>query len=97
MKGGMACVDVRIVFYAAGYEVKDWGNVSVRGRELWVSSEIWSWMGVTVPAITEVSHTYELGHLKSGNYTFTFMAWGVRVKSIQFVVRNWSRPGILPY
>ena len=100
MKDEVAYINVTIVFYSGGFEVRDWGDVNMDHRELWVDSQIWRWNGPSILVIWELCHTYDLGHLKGGRYTFTFKAWGLEVKSINFIVRGWLRHGrikILPY
>lgn len=79
-------INVSITFPDAGFTVSDWGTVIMEGYEIWVDSKIWDWTGPSALVITMLSHTYDLGRLEEGNYTFTFMAWGARVKSISFVV-----------
>ena len=100
MQDEVAYINVTIVFYSGGFEVRDWGDVNMDRRELWVDSEIWRWNGPSILVVWELSHTYDLGHLKSGRYTFTFKAWGREVKSIDFTVSGWLRHGkikILPH
>ncbi len=98
MEDEVAYINVTIVFYSGGFEVRDWGDVNMDHRELWVDSEIWRWNGPSILVVWELSHTYDLGHLKEGRYTFTFKAWGREVKSIDFIVRGWPGRGkILPF
>ena len=98
MEDEVAYINVTIVFYSGGFEVRDWGDLNMDRRELWVDSEIWGWTGPAILDIWELSHTYDLGHLKEGRYTFTFKSWGREVKSIDFIVRGWPRCGkILPF
>lgn len=85
----VAYINVTIVFYSGGFEVRDWGNVNMDGHELWVDSEIWRWSGPDIQIILKLSHTYDLGHLMRGRYTFTFKAWGLEVKTIDFIVSEW--------
>ncbi len=82
-----AYVNVTITFPTAGYNVSDWGTAIIKeDYDIWADSEIWQWTGVSIQVITKYSHTYELGHLKQGNYTFTFGSWGYPVKSLAFDV-----------
>lgn len=98
MKDEVAYINFTIVFYSEGFEVRDWGDLNMDHRELWVDSEIWRWNGPSILVIWKLSHTYDRGHLKGGRYTFTFEAWGREVKSIDFIVRGWLRHGkIHPY
>jgi hypothetical protein len=93
MKDEVAYINVTIVFYSGGFEVRDWGDVNTDHREFWVDAKIWRWNGPTIQVIWELSHTYDLGRLKGGKYTFTFKAWGREVKSIDFIIRGWLRHG----
>jgi len=83
-------MDISITFPDSGFMISDWGTVKREGCEIWVISEILDWTGYSFHVITIISHTYELGRLEDGNYTFTFMArdylWVVRVKSINLTV-----------
>lgn len=81
-----AYIDITITFTTSGYNVSSWGEVTKDGYILWVNSEIWHWTGASLAVITPVSHTYELGYLESGSYTFTFKAWSIDIKSIDFTV-----------
>jgi hypothetical protein len=84
---GVAYVNVAITFADAGYNVSDWGTCIKNGYDIRVDSEIWDWTGPSVLVITTLSHTYSLGRLEEGEYTFTFTAWGARVKSISFTIK----------
>lgn len=98
MKDEVAYINVTIVFYSGGFEVRGWGDLNMGRHELWVDSETWRWTGLAILGIWELSHTYDLGHLKEGRYTFTFKSWGREVKSIDFIVRGWPRFGkIFPF
>jgi hypothetical protein len=87
-----AYINITITFPTAGYDISSWGEVTKDGYILWANSEIWHWTGMCAQVITPVSHTYELGYLESGNYTFTFKAWGIDIKSIDFTV---ARAGVI--
>jgi len=79
-------INVSITFSDDGFSISDWGTVVREGCEIWADSKIWDWTGPSILVITRLSHTYNLGRLESGNYTFTFKAWGDNVKSINFTV-----------
>ena len=81
-----AYINITITFPTAGYDISSLGEVTKDGYILWANSEIWHWTDMCAQVITPVSHTYELGYLESGNYTFTFKAWGIDIKSIDFTV-----------
>jgi hypothetical protein len=86
MLDGTSYINISITFSCAGFKVSDWGTVMRKGYEIWADSKIWMWTGPSAQVITTMFHTYNLGCLESGNYTFTFMAWSVRVKSINFTI-----------
>jgi len=86
MLDGIPYIKVSITFSDGGFSISDWGTVVREGCEIWVDSKIWDWTGPSILVITRLSHTYNLGRLESGNYTFTFKAWGNNVKSINFTV-----------
>jgi hypothetical protein len=83
---GILYINVSTTFSDAGFNVSDWGTVVRDGHEILVNSKIWNWTGPSAQVITTLSHTYNLGRLEAGNYIFTFMAWSVRVKSINFTI-----------
>ncbi len=77
----VAYVKVCITFSDAGFGLSDWGSVTKYGCEIQVNSEIWEWTGPAAQAITTRCHTYDLGHLESEAYTFTFKAWGIPIEN----------------
>jgi len=85
-KNRVAYIDVAVTFTDAGYRVSDWGTIVKDGYEIWVDSKIWDWTGPAALVITTYSHTYDLGHLREGDYVFTFTAWCFPVKSISFSI-----------
>jgi hypothetical protein len=89
-------VEVTLTFSDGGYRVADWGVV-VRDTEAFsVDTQVERWTGASIQVITVETHTYNLGVLPGGNYTFTFMCWGNVVKSIEFVVDNTGTPQPTP-
>ncbi len=86
MENETSYVDVQLVWPDTGHKVSSWGTVVKDGYNIWVDAEMWEWTGVSLLVITYESHTYDLGYLEAGNYTFTFKAWGFPVKSISFTV-----------
>ena len=82
----VAYVKVSITFYDAEYNISNWGDVVKDGHEIWADSEIWDWTGPAALVITTLCHTYNLGELKHGTYTFTSKAWSLPVKSIVFTI-----------
>ena len=83
-KEEISYINVTLVFPDSGYMVSDWGTVVMDGSAIWVDSQIWDWTGPALAVITTRSHTYSLGFLEAGEYTFTFKVWGYPVKSISF-------------
>ena len=87
MLDGISYVNATITFLDSGYDISYWGTVVREGQQIWVNSEIWIWtIGFVLPYVWELSHTYNLGNLEQGDYTFTFKAWNTIVKSIDFNV-----------
>jgi len=97
MKDEVAYINVTITFYSGGFEIRNWGLIIKEGHELWADSEIWRWTGPVILVVWKITHTYNLGYLKNGKYTFTFRAWGYDVKSIEFIVTGWLKRGSSPY
>ena len=86
MSNGISYINVSMTFPDSGFHVSDWGTV-VRDRgQIWADSKIWDWTGYSFFWIITLSHTYDLGRLEEGNYTFTFKAWGFDVESVSFTV-----------
>lgn len=81
-----AYINITMTFPTPCYDIASWGDVTKDGYIFWVDSEIWRWTGICIQVIWSISYTYELGDLESGNYTFTFKAWSIDIKSIDFTV-----------
>jgi len=88
MENQTAYIKVIITFPTPCHNVSNWGEVAKYGYSLSASSEIWKWTGPCIQVIWTVTHTYDLGYLEEGNYTFTFKAWNMPVKSIEFTVNQ---------
>jgi len=95
MKDEVAYVNVTITFYSGGFEVKEWGVVNRKGGGLWADSEIYRWTGPAIQVVWKTPHTYSLGHLKAGRYTFMFKVWGREVQSIDFIIAGRLKYGKL--
>lgn len=80
-----AYINVTITFGDPCFNISDWGTV-IKADYVWVDSEIWHWTGGCILVLWPVSHTYELGYIEKGKYTFTFKSWGRPVKSIDFTI-----------
>ena len=78
------------VTLAIGYpcvNVSSWGEAMRGNSSFSVSSEIWWWTGFCVQWVAPpILHTYDLGYLEEGLYTFTFQVWDIEVKRIPFAV-----------
>lgn len=85
-------VTVTYTFPTTGYTV-DWGDVVSDGSEFIAETQVWAPTGVVAEHFTSVSHTYELGDLPVGTYTFDVNAWGEFVKGITFGVPVIDPPG----
>jgi len=88
---GISYINVSIGFGDPCYEF-DWGTVAREDYEIWVDSMIWDWTGGCIEIPITLSHAYDLPPLEEGNYTFTFMAWSVSVKSINFTAPDTKLP-----
>ena len=82
-----AYVKVTITYPVIALNVSDWGVVLRNGSDFRVNAQVWLLISdVYLPMVQVLSHTYDLGYLESGSYTFTFSAWGVSVKDLYFIV-----------
>lgn len=86
MKNQIAYINISILFPYPCFHILSWGDLTRDGNILWVDSEIWRLANGCPTVLMWKSHTYELGHLEIGSYTFTFEAWGSSVKSTSFTV-----------
>ncbi|MEM2704719.1 MAG: hypothetical protein QXR45_16355 [Candidatus Bathyarchaeia archaeon] len=103
VSSGVSYVNVSISFPHPMFNVSSWGDPIIIGNSISVDAEIWQYTGPTMPLITIVQHTYELGTLSPGEYNFTFMTWGQTVKSITFkikrdiaIIKVWCKKNIVP-
>lgn len=86
-ENGISYINVTIEFRSTGFDVSSWGAPNFSGNVITVDAKIWMWTGASCPVIIKVTHTYALGSLASGEYTFIFKVWGFPVKSIKFTIR----------
>jgi len=84
--GGISYIDTSIELTTSGYNVSTWGIPVSTGNNISVDAEIWRWTGVVIPVVITLSHTYNIGSLRSGQYTFTFKVWLFPVKSTTFTL-----------
>lgn len=82
--GGNTFAEVRLTFPNTGYRVTDWGEVARNDSSFSVNARVERWTGGSGQAITTLEHTYPLGALAPGAYSFTFKSHGIVVKSQQF-------------
>jgi len=87
------------VTFAEGLNVTDWGTVTQSGSQFIVDVDVYKWNGTEVPEVPDESrvHTYDLGTLSYGTYTFILKAWGSQVASESFEVPDLEPPTILGY
>ncbi len=82
-------VTVFITFRHAGFNVT-WGTVSRKDNRFIANAEVYEWTGPAAQVITIKKHTYELGKLKPGNYTFEFRVNGVKMSELSFTIKSSS-------
>lgn len=92
MQAQVSYVNVTIEFPDSGFAISSWGAPNITGHTIAVDAEIWDWLGLSMPGIITMSHTYTLGDLVAGDYAFCFEAWGSSVKSTTFHVS----PAVVP-
>jgi hypothetical protein len=95
-KNDTSYMNITVEFPSSGYNVSDWGTPNIVGDSISVNATIWDWTGIDMPLVTTKSHTYSLGNLSVGEYSFIFKAWGSRVKDTTFIVPEFPLLLILP-
>jgi hypothetical protein len=92
--GANTFAEVRLTFPNTGYRVTDWGPVVRNNNDISVDAKVERWTGASAQMITTLEHTYSLGLLTPGTYSFTFKSNGVVIKSQQFdpstAVERWE-------
>ena len=81
--GSTTYAKVRLTFPTGGWRV-DWGQVTRAGNAFTADAKVERWDGITTQAITYAEHTYNLGVLESGSYSFTFKSYGTVIRSQTF-------------
>jgi hypothetical protein len=76
--------EVRLTFPNTGYRVTNWGQLARNDSDLSVDATVERWTGASGQMITILEHTYSLGPLTPGAYSFTFKSHGVVIKSQHF-------------
>jgi uncharacterized protein (TIGR03437 family) len=84
--GGNTSAEVRLTFPNAGYRVTDWGEVARNDREFSVDAKVERWTGVSAQVITTLKHTYALGALAPGTYSFTVKIYSSVARTEQFSI-----------
>ena len=75
------------LYFGPCMNISSWGTVEKENSSLNVNTEIWKWTGWCVHWIPPpILHTYDLGYLEKGLYTFSFKVWNIEVKRIPFAV-----------
>lgn len=82
--GGNTFAEVRLKFPNTGYRVTDWGQLARNGDSFSVDARVERWTGVSAQVLTTLEHTYSLGPLAAGAYSFTFKSNGAVTASRQF-------------
>jgi uncharacterized protein (TIGR03437 family) len=82
--GGNTFAEVRLTFPNTGYRVTDWGEVARNDSDFSVDAKVERWTGASGQAITTLEHTYNIGALAPGTYSFTFKSYHAVVRSQQF-------------
>ncbi|TVS10481.1 MAG: hypothetical protein EA424_25245 [Planctomycetaceae bacterium] len=85
---------VELTFADTGYRVADWGRVVRQGNSFVVAANVERDVtGIHVQMLTHDSHTYRLGALEPGDYSFRFLVHGQLVQHVRFtqVDNPWSR------
>jgi hypothetical protein len=82
--GANTFAEVRLTFPNTGYRVTDWGPVVRNNNDISVDAKVERWTGGSAQMIMTLEHTYSLGPLTPGAYSFTFKSNGVVIKSQQF-------------
>ena len=82
--GGNTFAEVRLTFPNAGHRVTDWGQVARNESSFSVDARVERWTGGSAQVLTTLEHTYSLGPLAAGAYSFTFKSNGAVTGSRQF-------------
>ncbi|MEN6449440.1 MAG: choice-of-anchor Q domain-containing protein [Thermoguttaceae bacterium] len=84
---GGTTVTVVFTFPSAGYRVSSWGAPVCDGNTFTVNTEVKRWTGPAAQIVTTFEHSYDLGSLPLGTYTFNLLASQAAVASTAFTVR----------
>lgn len=81
---GSTFAEVRLTFPNTGHRVSEWGQVARNENSFSVDAKVERWTGGSGQAITTWEHTYSLGSVAAGAYSFTFKSHGAVTGSRQF-------------
>ncbi|HEY3104783.1 MAG TPA: hypothetical protein VGJ69_14430 [Pyrinomonadaceae bacterium] len=84
--GGNTSAEVRLTCPNSGYRVTDWGEVARNDSQFSVDAKVERWTGPSAQMITTLKHTYGLGALAPGTYSFTVKIYGSVAKTEQFSI-----------
>jgi hypothetical protein len=84
--GGNPSAAVKFTCSTAGYRVTDWGSATRNDTEFSVDAKLERWNGPAAQMIITLAHTYSLGALAPGTYSFVVKVYGSVVKRVQFTV-----------
>jgi len=85
-ENGKSYINITISLPDPSHNVTDWGTPTINGNNIEVSAEVWKRTGGAITVLVTFHHTYDLGVLQHGDYTFTFKVWDTLVKTITFTV-----------
>ncbi len=78
---GRTRAHVTVMAPSSNHHIRDWGRPGLR-----VDAKSIVYHGPGLPVVTPREHTYDLGHLRPGDYRFTFACWGKDIKTHRFHV-----------
>lgn len=83
---GNTSAEVKLTCPNTGYRVTDWGSVARADNDFSVNANVERWTGLSAQMIMTLSHSYALGALPPGTYTFAVKVLGAVVKRQQFTI-----------
>jgi len=89
---GVTAILVTLRFRTLCERVADWGEVTRVDNRFTVDAKTQSHSNLCAPMLHSEAHEYELGRLADGDYTFTFMAWGDEVMTLEFTLPHTDEP-----
>jgi len=92
---GVTAILVTLRFRSTCERVARWGTVTRVENAFSVDAKTQSYRNICLPMLSYETHEYELGHLADGDYTFTFMAWGDEVMTVEFTLPQVDEPTVV--